>query len=229
MHDLLPILQQKIDGDLIQTVNARDLHGELEVKKAFSTWLPTQVKRCKLIENTDYIIISPEGRNSGRGRPATEYHISIDAAKSIAMVSGTDKGAEVRQYFINCEKQLKAQQPTDLSRLEILQMALASEQEKQRLAHQVETLTPKADALDKISNAEGLETITDAAKTLQVKRKVASTVASVDKPKSAASIVIWNFILIHLELFCCKWVRLTFSCIPVGYDNEIITTPAIRR
>src|SRR5690606_28048169 len=34
----------------------------------------------------------------------SEYHLTIEAGKHIAMMSGTDKGFEVRDYFIECER-----------------------------------------------------------------------------------------------------------------------------
>ena len=43
--------------------------------------------------------------------PAKEYVVTIDIAKHLAMIEMTDKGRQVREYFIECEKQLKQIQP----------------------------------------------------------------------------------------------------------------------
>jgi phage anti-repressor protein len=104
IKQLIPV-QEKIVGDYsIPTADARDLYMFLGVKKPFPTWLKTQIKRARLIENVDYIIYDQEVINSGRGRPSIECHITTDAAKSIAMLSATEKGDEVRAYFIQCER-----------------------------------------------------------------------------------------------------------------------------
>lgn len=69
--------------------------------------------------------------------------------------------------------------PANLSRKDILQMALESEEARAAaeakvvaLEHQVETLAPKAQALDDISAGDESLTITQAAKVLGVKRDV---------------------------------------------------------
>ncbi|AEJ01244.1 phage antirepressor protein [Nitrosomonas sp. Is79A3] len=60
-----------------------------------------------------------------------------------------------------------------LSKLQILQLAMESEQERLALEHKVVELAPKAKALDRIAtHSEGSFCIRDAAKTLQVKEKV---------------------------------------------------------
>lgn len=56
----------------------------------------------------------------------------------------------------------------NLTRLELLQLAMQAEQERMVLESQVTVLQPKADALDRIANTDGSFCLTDAAKTLQV-------------------------------------------------------------
>ena len=56
----------------------------------------------------------------------------------------------------------------NLTRLELLQLAMQAEQERMALESQVTALQPKADALDRIANTDGSFCLTDAAKTLQV-------------------------------------------------------------
>lgn len=62
--------------------------------------------------------------------------------------------------------------PATLSRMQLIQIAMQAEQERIALEHQVQTLAPKAEALDRFSTfAEGSMCITNAAKSLQVQPK----------------------------------------------------------
>lgn len=67
--------------------------------------------RLDFKENADYIVFAKNGENpnSTGGRPSKDYFYTIDAAKEISMIQGTDKGKEARKYFIECERQLKEQ------------------------------------------------------------------------------------------------------------------------
>lgn len=61
--------------------------------------------------------------------------------------------------------------PRELSKIEILQLAMESEQRAISLQSQVEFLEPKANALDTLSNADGTVTLDQAAKLLGVQPK----------------------------------------------------------
>ena len=80
----------EIHGAVASAVNARDLYAFLEVKKDFSNWIKKQIGRARLVEGRDYIIFAQKGKNTGRGRSSLEYHLTIDAAKHIAMMSVCD-------------------------------------------------------------------------------------------------------------------------------------------
>ena len=41
------------------------------------------------------------------GRPSHSYKLTIDTFKCLAMMAKTEKGKEVRQYFLECERELK--------------------------------------------------------------------------------------------------------------------------
>jgi phage anti-repressor protein len=43
----------------------------------------------------------------GRGRPSEVIRLTVDCFKALGMMAGTEKGREVRRYFLECERQLK--------------------------------------------------------------------------------------------------------------------------
>lgn len=57
------------------------------------------------------------------------------------------------------------------TRLELIQIAMAAEQERLVLEEKVKVIQPKADALDRLSASEGSQCITDAAKALKMQPK----------------------------------------------------------
>lgn len=92
------------DDGLVQTVNARDLHEALGVGWDFSTWIKDNLKDFQ--ENQDYIIFQKKLEKS-KGRPFKEYALTLDTAKHICMMSRCEKGKQLRQYFIEAEKQFR--------------------------------------------------------------------------------------------------------------------------
>lgn len=102
----IPLELSTIGTESVKTCNARNVHAELGVKKDFSDWIKAQIKRAMLVENVDYIIVPQKGEG-GKFAPI-EYHLTIEAGKHIAMLSGTAKGRKVREYFLECERQAKA-------------------------------------------------------------------------------------------------------------------------
>ncbi|MFS1584035.1 MAG: antA/AntB antirepressor family protein [Candidatus Arsenophonus phytopathogenicus] len=112
MSNLINIETKNINGALIQTVNARDLHAFLEIGKDFTTWIKDRIKQYGFIENQDYIIVenlsSPiSGSANSRQQMLKEYAISLDMAKELSMVERNEKGKQARLYFIECERQAK--------------------------------------------------------------------------------------------------------------------------
>ena len=108
MQELIKIGQRRIGENEINAVDARELHGLLEVGKDFSSWFKERVEKYNFEENQDFIRFSPETGKTSGGRPSIEYFISIDMAKELAMVEKTEIGKQARRYFIECEKALKS-------------------------------------------------------------------------------------------------------------------------
>ncbi|WP_074168048.1 antA/AntB antirepressor family protein [Candidatus Arsenophonus triatominarum] len=157
MSNLINIETKNINGALIQTVNARDLHAFLEIGKDFTTWIKDRIKQYGFAENIDFIVFTNSGENPFGGRPAKEYHIALDMAKELSMVERNEKGKQARQYFIECERRiLQSQLPNNPTTLGLpnfidpAESAIAwAEQHKkvQLLGVQVQQLETEIDSL----------------------------------------------------------------------------------
>ena len=74
-----------------------------KVKTRFSQWVEQNFKILE--EGYDFTsVVGTTVINNGANRKLQDYVLSLDAAKNLAMVSKTNKGKEVRQYFIQVEK-----------------------------------------------------------------------------------------------------------------------------
>ncbi len=111
--EIIPISQSVINDNETNTVNARDLHKALEVRKDFSNWMKAQINRACLEENVDYVTYAQKGEGGKFG--SIEYILTIDSAKHISMMSSSVKGKAIRDYFIEAEKQLRQSTHTNLS------------------------------------------------------------------------------------------------------------------
>ena len=87
-------------------VSARELHEFLEIGTEFRKWFPRMIE-YGFDENADYIRVSQKCPTLGGEQIMTDYAMNMDMAKELSMIQRTDKGKEARQYFIQCERQLK--------------------------------------------------------------------------------------------------------------------------
>lgn len=81
-------------------VSGRQLHEALGVNSRYTTWFD-RMKEYGFTEGQDFLPIL--GKSTG-GRQATDHAIKLDMAKEIAMIQRTERGKQVRQYFIQVEK-----------------------------------------------------------------------------------------------------------------------------
>ncbi|WP_289689335.1 antA/AntB antirepressor family protein [Escherichia coli] len=107
---LIPVFNGTISNETALLVNARDLHTFLDVGKRFASWIVERIAEYGFVENQDFMIISQVREKIGRGRPAKDYHLTLDTAKELAMVERNEKGRQIRRYFIECEKRLRQQE-----------------------------------------------------------------------------------------------------------------------
>lgn len=109
MQELIKIQKSEIGAEITNSVNARELHKTLEVRKDFSNWIKNQINRAGLEEDKDFILLAQKGEQLSSGSKwMTEYILTTDGAKHIAMISNTPKGKEVRDYLIEVEKRYLA-------------------------------------------------------------------------------------------------------------------------
>jgi phage anti-repressor protein len=118
-QELIPIIKQGYDE---QFVDARMLHEFLHSKQEFAHWIKSRIEDYGFIEGRDFL------RNLSKstgGRQATDYAITLDMAKELAMLERNEKGRQARQYFINAEKQLRSLQKQLLSGYDEVKTLLA--------------------------------------------------------------------------------------------------------
>ena len=107
MNELIKLNETKIGNEAVQTVNARDLHAFLEVGKDFSTWIKNRLETLGSVKNEDYLSTKIGEQLPSGTKYKTEYFVTLDTAKHLAMMEKNEKGLQIRQYFIECEKQLR--------------------------------------------------------------------------------------------------------------------------
>jgi len=131
----LDITSYEFSTAKVDAVSAKDLYRELDLDKShFSRWCKREItENGFFVENQDLVRLAVGGETPTGGKiERTDYAISTDMAKRLAMKSESSKAEEVRTYFIDCEKQLKEKQsnlPTNY--IEALQALIESEKAKQ--------------------------------------------------------------------------------------------------
>jgi phage anti-repressor protein len=108
MNDLVTVTEKRIGNELVQAVDARELHSTLKVGNDFSTWIKGRLQEAQALENADYEVFLKFQENPLGGRPIKEYALSLDMAKHISMLERSDIGRKVRQYFIDIEKKIRS-------------------------------------------------------------------------------------------------------------------------
>lgn len=84
-------------------VNARDLHAFLGSKRDFSTWIKDRIKSYDFIEGVDFRSFTEIVEREVGATTRIEYILSINMAKELSMLEGSNRGKQARQYFIACE------------------------------------------------------------------------------------------------------------------------------
>lgn len=99
MNELIKTITRD-DGKI--AVSGRELHDFLEVDTRFNDWFQ-RMAEYGFTEGQDFY--SFLSKTPSGGRPSTDYVMTLDMAKEVAMIQRTDRGKQARQYFIEIDKQ----------------------------------------------------------------------------------------------------------------------------
>ena len=139
------VIKVTVNDNQEPIVSARQLHKTLEVKTRFSQWVEQNFKGFE--ENYDFcsVVTTTQLNQYGGTKELQDYALSLDTAKHLAMMSKTDKGKEVRQYFIQVEKDFNSPE-------KIMARALLMADKKiHKLETQIEADKPKVLFADAVS------------------------------------------------------------------------------
>ncbi len=167
MKDLIQIHYDNADRP---TVSGRELYEALEVKTAYKDWFP---RMCEygFSEGKDYCSFLSDRSDGKAGKPRTDHQLTIPMAKELCMLQRTDKGKQMRQYFIAVEEQWNS---PDAIMARALQLSNAKLKEMQitvsTLTVENQIMKPKAEYFDELVDRNLLTGIRETAGELGVKQ-----------------------------------------------------------
>lgn len=153
------------------TVLGRDLHEALEIKTAYKDWFP---RMCEygFEENVDFKSlkierVQIEGSREVK-REVTDHQLTIEMAKEICMIQRSEKGKQVRQYFINLEKAWNTPEMIMSRALRMADSRIKEQEKALSEAHkQIEVDKPKVLFADAVSASHTSILVGDLAKILK--------------------------------------------------------------
>ena len=129
-------------------VDGRELHGVLESKQDFSTWIKKRIFESDAVADKDFSRFHK--KMEANNATSIEYYLKLDIAKEIAMLERNEIGKKVRKHFIEIENRYKRQiiDRTQLSPQTQLMLAMSesiakTELEQKRQAEQLQKLEDK--------------------------------------------------------------------------------------
>ena len=172
--------------------------------------------------------------NEQNGQQYREYLLTKE--QSIDLVTGYN-----RELRIAINRRWQELENKDLSKLEILQMALQSEQERIALENKVEQLQPKADAYDRFLDSDGLMTSGVIGKLLGYKSAQEFNDAIHAKGVAFKSSGVWQFYASfkdkHIgkmvgwerEEFNKAGVTLKWKTVAIDYFSSLLGRPVVQK
>lgn len=145
-------------------ISARQLHKTLEVKTRFSQWVEQNFKMFKENEDFSSVVTTTQQNQYGGTKKLQDYAVTIRMAEHLAMMSKTSKGHEVREYFIQVEKDFNSPEKIMARALLMADKKIKLlENQNENLLIELEEATKNADYLDLILQTKDSLTITQIA------------------------------------------------------------------
>lgn len=141
------LLKVNYNSDRI-TLSARELYEFLEIETRFNDWFK-RMTEYGFTENIDYRVLLKNEYNLQGGRPKTDYEITLDMAKEIAMLQRSEKGKQCRQYFIELEKKWNSPEAVMNRALEY------SRRQVKALMEEISEMKPKALFAEAVTSSKG--------------------------------------------------------------------------
>jgi phage antirepressor protein len=169
MQELIKITEQ--NGS--KAVSARELHKFLEITERFSNWFERMLQ-YGFAENHDFTSVKSFTLvNNGAQRELEDYALSLDCAKEISMLQRSERGKMARQYFIECEKQLRTKeqvhQQIPQSFSEALRLAAEQAEKIEAQQKQLQAQAPKVLFADTVIGSQSSCLIGELAKLITQK------------------------------------------------------------
>lgn len=143
-----------------QVVMARELHEKLEIGTRFDTWF-NRMKEYGFVESIDFIAIAQKRATAqGNMTVSNEYICKLDMAKQIAMIQRSEKGKELREYFLDLERAWNSPEQVWSRALKMADKVQAD------LRLELQTAKPKVEYYDELMESETLYDTTAIAKEL---------------------------------------------------------------
>lgn len=144
-------------------VSGRQLHEALGVKTKYADWFNRMID-YGFTENQDFLLLKNEQQTGRGGHNKVDHIIKLDMAKEIAMIQRTDKGKEVRTYFIQVEKDFNSPEKIMARALLMADKKVKLlESQNENLLIELEEANKNADYLDLILQTKDSLTITQIA------------------------------------------------------------------
>lgn len=148
MNELIKVNYENADRP---TVSGRELWEALEVKTDYPHWFD-RMTEYGFSEGKDYQTFLSDRVDGKAGKPRTDHQLTIPMAKELCMLQRTDKGKQIRQYFIAVEEQWNS---PDAIMARALQMSNAKlkqlEMQCLQLEQQAEENKPKVIFADSVA------------------------------------------------------------------------------
>ena len=138
-------------------VSGRQLHEALGVKTKYADWFNRMIE-YGFTENQDFLLLKNEQQTGRGGHNKVDHVIKLDMAKEIAMIQRTERGKQVRQYFIQVEKDFNSPEKI------MARALLMADKKVHKLEAQIEADKPKVLFADAVSASHSSILVGDLAK-----------------------------------------------------------------